>query len=80
MWEILFFCCKNTRKLDKAVKIGPLFVWGNRSTLKMRAHPTSYRHGNRWGYLYTMEGTGGKALVYGLLLKSVVSLFSVFSE
>ncbi len=74
------FCCKNTRKLDKAVKIGPLFVWGNRSTLKMRAHPTSYRHGNRLGYLYTMEGTGGKARNHRHFLNFVISSFLAFSE
>lgn len=31
-------------------------------------------------YVYTMEGIGEKALVYGLLLKSVVSSFFAFSE
>lgn len=31
-------------------------------------------------YVYTMEGIGEKALVHGLLLKSVVSLFFAFSE
>ena len=29
-------------------------------------------------YVYTMVGIGEKALVYGLLLKSTVSLFSAF--
>lgn len=30
------------------------------------------------GYVYTMEGIGEKALIYGLLLKSVVSFFLRF--
>ena len=31
-------------------------------------------------YVYTIVGIGEKALIHGLLLKSVVSLFSAFSE
>lgn len=31
------------------------------------------------GYVYTTEGIGEKALIHGLLLKSIVSLFSAFS-
>lgn len=41
------FCCKNAPNAGKAVKIRPLLVGGNKSTLKMNTHPTSYRHGNR---------------------------------
>lgn len=33
------FCCENRPNGGKAVKIGSLLVWGNRSTLKMNTHP-----------------------------------------
>ena len=41
------FYCKNTPNGGKAVKIRPLLVGGNKSTLKMNTNPTSYRHRNR---------------------------------